>query len=172
MIRYVESCFTVFDSCLVYDSIGITLFYKDDNMHGYNVLMIYSKDMTQLLMCKRLKNPYKGLSNLVGGKIEKEEAGIDAAYRELFEETNLSKKDVTLHHLMDFTYHVYNIYIEVYVGRVNGSVTVSGDENKLYWSDLNHDFFDKTLYAGEGNIGHMIEQVNMAKDKLFPNIDD
>lgn len=58
-------------------------------MQGYNVLMIYSKDMTELLMCKRLKNPYKGLSNLVGGKIENEEVGIDAAYRELFEETNL-----------------------------------------------------------------------------------
>lgn len=73
---------------------------------------------------------------------------------------------------MDFTYHVYNIYIEVYAGRVTGSVTVSGDENELYWSDLYHDFFDKTFYAGEGNIGHMIEQVNMAKDKLFPNITD
>lgn len=44
-------------------------------MQGYNVLMIYNKDMNQLLMCKRLKNPYKGLSNLVGGKIESVETG-------------------------------------------------------------------------------------------------
>lgn len=38
---------------------------------------------------------------------------------------------------------------------------------KLYWSDLNHDFFDMSLYAGEGNIGHMIEQVNMCKYKIL-----
>lgn len=39
-------------------------------MQGYNVFMIYNTSMDQLLMCKRLKAPYKGLSNLVGGKIE------------------------------------------------------------------------------------------------------
>jgi 8-oxo-dGTP diphosphatase len=52
-------------------------------MQGYNVLMIYSNDMDRLLMCKRLKNPYIGLSILVGGKIESGEMGIEAAYREL-----------------------------------------------------------------------------------------
>ncbi|MEH7669972.1 NUDIX domain-containing protein [Bacillus sp. JJ689] len=59
-------------------------------MQGYNVLMVYNKDMDKLLMCERLKNPYKGLNNLVGGKIENGESGIEAAYRELLEETNIS----------------------------------------------------------------------------------
>ncbi|RPF55402.1 NUDIX hydrolase [Aquisalibacillus elongatus] len=136
-------------------------------MQGYNVLMIYSKDMNQLLMCKRLKNPYKGLSNLVGGKIEVGESGIESAYRELNEETSISEEDVMLHHLMDFTYYLQDCYVEVYVGRLKRDVNVSGDENDLYWSDLNKDFFDMSLYAGEGNIGHMIEQVNMVKDSLF-----
>ena len=40
-------------------------------------------------------------------------------------------------------------------------------ENVLYWSNLNKDFFDMSLYAGEGNIGHMVEQVNMVKDSLL-----
>ncbi|NHN34612.1 NUDIX hydrolase [Paenibacillus agricola] len=136
-------------------------------MQGYNVVMIYSKDMDRLLMCKRLKNPYKGLSNLVGGKIEIGEAGIEAAYRELFEETSISKEDVTLHHVMDFKYYLQHCYVEVYVGKLKHDVMVSGDENELYWSDLNKDFFNMSLYAGEGNIGHMIEQVNMSKDILL-----
>ncbi|GAB2543308.1 NUDIX domain-containing protein [Gracilibacillus alcaliphilus] len=136
-------------------------------MQGYNILMIYNKDMNQLLMCKRLKNPYKGLSNLVGGKIEIGETGIESAYRELFEETGISKEDVNLHHLMDFKYYLQNCYVEVYVGRLKREIRVSGDENVLYWSDLNKDFFDMSLYAGEGNIGHMIEQVNMVKDSLL-----
>lgn len=136
-------------------------------MHGYNVIMVYSKDMDQLLMCKRLKDPYKGLSNLVGGKIELGETGIEAAYRELFEETNITRNDITLHHLMDFTYYMHNCYVEVYVGRLNQEVEIAGDENILYWSDLNQNFFDMSLFAGEGNIGHMIEQVNYAKNRLF-----
>lgn len=136
-------------------------------MQGYNVLMVYNKDMNQLLMCKRLKNPYKGLSNLVGGKIEIGESGIESAYRELYEETAISKEDIKLHHLMDFKYYLQNCYVEVYVGRLKRDVDVSGDENVLYWSDLNQDFFDVSLYAGEGNIGHMVEQVNMVKDSLF-----
>ncbi|GIP35321.1 NUDIX hydrolase [Paenibacillus sp. J2TS4] len=136
-------------------------------MQGYNVLMVYSKDMNQLLMCKRLKDPYKGLSNLVGGKIESGESGIDAAYRELHEETNISREQITLHHLMDFKYYFQDCYVEVYAGRLKGDVEISGDENELYWSDLNRDFFDMTLFAGEGNIGHMIEQVKMSKNRFL-----
>ncbi len=136
-------------------------------MQGYNVLMVYNRSMEQLLMCKRLKDPYKGLSNLVGGKIENGETGIEAAYRELLEETSISNDDIVLHHLMDLKYYQQNCYVEVYVGKLKRDVVVSGDENKLYWSELNHDFFDLSLYAGEGNIGHMIEQVNMCKDKIL-----
>jgi 8-oxo-dGTP diphosphatase len=132
-------------------------------MQGYNVLMVYNKDMTQLLMCKRLKNPYKGLNNLIGGKIESGESGIEAAYRELSEETSISKDEVTLYHLMDYKYYFQNCYVEVYVGKLKRDVVISGDENELYWSDLNQDFFDMTQFAGEGNIGHMIEQVKMSK---------
>ena len=136
-------------------------------MQGYNVLMVYNKGMDRLLMCNRIKDPYKGLSNLVGGKIEIGENGIESAYRELLEETNISKEDINLHHLMDFTYHLQNCYVEVYVGRLKKEVVVSGDENILYWSDLDKNFFDMSLYAGEGNIGHMIEHVNYVKDKIL-----
>lgn len=118
-------------------------------------------------MCKRSRDPYKGLSNLVGGKIERGETGIMAANRELLEETNISDKDVILYHLMDFKYYIQECYVEVYVGQLDHDVKIFGDENELYWSDLNKDFFDMSLFAGEGNIGHMIEQVKMSKDKIF-----
>ena len=32
-------------------------------------------------MCKRTKEPYKGMYNLVGGKKEKENDSLNAAYR-------------------------------------------------------------------------------------------
>lgn len=130
-------------------------------MQGYNVIMVYSADGERLLMCKRRKDPYKGLSNLVGGKIDAGEPGLVAAYRELREETGITREDIELRHMMDFTYYFHRCYVEVYVGRLKGEVKVVGEENDLYWSDLDRDFFDMTLFAGEGNIGHMIEQAKL-----------
>lgn len=136
-------------------------------MQGYNVLLVFNAKMDRLLMCTRRKDPYRGLSNLIGGKIEEGENGLDAAYRELYEEAGIAEKDIRLRHLMDFTYHLSNCYVEVYVGKLKHDVNAVGDENALYWSDLNHNFFDKTQYAGEGNIGHMLELVNRHKSDLF-----
>ena len=120
-----------------------------------------------MLMCKRRKNPYKGLSNLVGGKIEKGEEGLRAAYRELREETSITENDIVLSHLMDFTYYFDNCYLEVYVGKLNKHIDVCGDENDLYWSALDHNFFDPTKYAGEGNIGHIMMHIEMHRKELL-----
>ena len=136
-------------------------------MIGYNAIVVFNKETDKMLMCKRRHNPYKGLSNFVGGKIEENESGLDAAYRELEEETEITKNDITLSHLMDFTYHLGNCYLEVYVGKLNKSIDVSGDENDLYWSTLDHNFFDATQYAGEGNIGHIMMHVEMYREELL-----
>ena len=136
-------------------------------MQGYNAIVVFNEDADKMLMCKRRKNPYKGLSNFVGGKIEENEDGLDAAYRELEEETAITKKDIILSHLMDFTYHFGNCYLEVYVGKINKPIDVNGDENELYWSTLNHNFFDAAQYAGEGNIGHIMMHVKMFRKELL-----
>ncbi|MBU5675860.1 NUDIX domain-containing protein [Alkaliphilus sp. MSJ-5] len=136
-------------------------------MQGYNVILVYNMNLDKLLMCKRKKDPYKGLYNLVGGKIELGENGLNAAYRELYEETGISKGDIILKHLMDFKYYYQKCYVEVYVGKLQHNVNLVEEANELFWSDLNHDFFDMSIYAGEGNIGHMIEQVNMYKDIIL-----
>lgn len=130
-------------------------------MANYNLIVVFSTDKSKLLMCRRLKEPYMGLSNFVGGKIEEGEDGLDAAYRELWEETAVTREQIRLTHLMDFFYALTPCRVEVYVGRLREDVAVHGDENKLYWSDLEHDFFDMTKYAGEGNIGHILEHVKM-----------
>ena len=122
-------------------------------MQGYNLIVVFSEDRTKMLMCRRLKEPYMGLYNFVGGKIEKGEDGIDAAYRELWEETAVTRDDIVLTHLMDFTYHIDECYVEVYAGRLNKNFTPVGDENKLLWMTPDKDFFDPNVFAGEGNIG-------------------
>lgn len=136
-------------------------------MKGYNGIAVFDENGEKLLMCKRNKNPYKGLLNFVGGKIEEEEEGLEAAYRELEEETTICKDDIILTHLMDFTYYINDFYLEIYVGKLNKHIDVSGDENELYWLSLEKDFFDSAKYAGEGNIGHIMKNIDLAKEQLF-----
>lgn len=133
----------------------------------YNVIAAFDSTCKYILMCKRRKNPYKGLYNLVGGKIESGEDGLSAAYRELEEETGISKNDIGLTHLMDFSYYLTSIQLEVYVGRLNKDVSVQGDENDLEWVEIHQNFFDSSKYAGEGNIGHILEQIFLSKELLL-----
>ena len=128
-------------------------------MKGYNIIVIFNKNGDKILLCKRNKNPYKGLFNFVGGKIEENENGLDAAYRELEEETSITKSDITLSHFMDFTYYFEDLYLEVYVGKLNKNINVYGTKNLLYWSPLNVNFFDTNRYAGDGNIGHIMLKI-------------
>lgn len=132
-----------------------------------NVIVVYNKKEDKILMCLRKKEPYKGLYNLVGGKIEKDETGLESAYRELEEESGITKEDIILTHLMTFNYQMSNIELQVYTGKLNKNVKVVEEVNKLYWINANDNFFDMTKYAGEGNIGHIIEQIKLYKDRLL-----
>ena len=134
-------------------------------MNQYNVVVIFNKDMNKTLMCKRTKEPYMGMYNLVGGKIEKENDGLNEAYRELIEETNISKNDVELKHFMNIEYISFNKSLEVYYGILNKEVELVEEVNKLEWVDINDNFFDMTRYAGEGNIGHIIEEIKIEMKK-------
>lgn len=130
-------------------------------MQGYNCIFVYNKNKDKILFCKRLKDPYKGLYNFVGGKIEDNEDGYLAAYRELYEETGISREHIELNHMMDFTYYNQDCYVEVYVGNLNSEITLTQEYHPLVWLGLYEDFFDLDKFAGEGNIGHMIKQVEL-----------
>ena len=131
-------------------------------MKKYNVIVVFNKNLTKTLMCKRTKEPYKNMYNLVGGKIEKENDGLSEAYRELYEETNISNEDITLKHFMNIEYVVFNKILEVYYGILNKEVNLIEEVNKLEWVNINDNFFDMKKYAGEGNIGHIIEEIKIS----------
>lgn len=136
-------------------------------MKGLNIIAVFDKDRTKVLMCKRRSDPYKGKYNFVGGKIEQFEDSLSAAYRELEEETGITREDIDLIRFMDFTYYHWDIRLEFYVGRLKRDMSVYGEENELLWIPLETDFFDLNSFAGEGNIGHMMLQIETAKEKLF-----
>ena len=127
-------------------------------MKKLNVVIVYNKEKDKLLMCKREKEPYKGKYNLVGGKVEPNENEITAAYRELEEETGITKDDINLKHLMNFNYINDGFELEVFAGKLNKDVNLVEEVNKLYWMETSENFFDTEKFAGNGNIGHMLLQ--------------
>ena len=130
-------------------------------MKKMNVIVVFDKQMKNTLMCKRAKEPYMGMYNLVGGKIEKENDGLNEAYRELEEETNINKNDIDLVHFMNFTYVKWDKELEVYYGILKNEVNLIEEVNKLEWVNIDDNFFDMTKYAGEGNIGHIMEEIKI-----------
>jgi len=136
-------------------------------MMKMNVIMVYDANEENLLMCKRAKNPYKGLYSLVGGKVEENEDDLTSAYRELFEETGISNNDISLRHLMTFYYALSNAELLVYVGKLTKDVTLVEEVNKLLWMDVKSNFYNQKMFSGEGNIAHMLEQVKIHRDIIF-----
>lgn len=70
---------------------------------------------------------------------------------------------------MNFQYQISDMELEVYTGKLNKDVKLVEEVNRLYWIDTQDNFFDAEKFAGEGNIGHMIKQAEIYKEKLFRN---
>lgn len=138
-------------------------------MKKMNIIMVFNKEENKILMCKREKEPYKGMFNLVGGKVEENEDELHAAYRELEEETGITSKDIRLVNVMNFEYKMSDMELELYAGKLNKDVEVIEEVNKLYWLDKCENFFDLEKFAGEGNIGHMLKQVELYKNEILKN---
>lgn len=134
-------------------------------MRGYNLIAVYNRIGDQVLMCRRSKPPYQGLLNFVGGKIEPEEDGLTAAYRELWEETGIGTDMIRLRHVMDLTYYTEEQYMEVYTGKLQTEAILREEKNKLLWIDRKEDFFNMTVFAGQGNLGHILEIIDESENR-------
>lgn len=66
----------------------------DKPLKGYTVCFIFNSAGTKILMQLKDRTLYKGKLNGVGGKIEEGELPLDGAYREIEEETSLTREDV------------------------------------------------------------------------------
>ena len=80
------------------------------------------------------------------------------AFKSAFTGTDIENVDVTHS-------KTHNAYLNL----INKNVDLIEEVNKLYWIDKRDNFFDKEKYAGEGNIGHMVEQSMIYKDIIFNN---
>lgn len=130
-------------------------------MRKLNLIVVFNEDLNKVLFCIRAKEPYKGLYNFVGGKVEKNESNDDAAYRELFEETGISRNDIELNHFMDLNYFKYENNLQVYYGILKHSVNLIEEKNKLEWVNISKELLDNEKFAGNYNIPHIIKQIKV-----------
>ena len=126
-------------------------------MKQLNCIVVFDKKKVKSLFCKRMKDPYKGLYNFVGGKVEPGESNLEAAYRELYEETGIREDDIHLFHLMDITYYYQDFILEIYCGMLENEVELIPEKNPLFWLDLEQDFCNPLIFAGDRNIGHIMD---------------
>ena len=126
------------------------------NFGKYNCIVVFNKSVDKILFCKRMKSPYKGLYNFVGGKVEENETSTEAAYRELYEESRIDKASIELIHLMDTTYYPQEFILEIYTGVLDKDIDLVEELNPLEWFSIEENFADTNRFAGDGNIAHIV----------------
>ena len=134
-------------------------------MKKLNLIVVFSKNLDKALFCIRAKEPYKGLYNFVGGKVEEGDTNDNAAYRELFEETGISHNDIELDHFMDLNYFKYENNIQVYYGILQHKVKLVEEKNKLEWVNIDDGLLNNEKFAGNYNIPHIIKQIKVYLNK-------
>ena len=122
----------------------------------YNCIVAFNKTRDAVLFCKRMKDPYKSLYNFVGGKVEPGEDSEEAAYRELEEETGITRRQIQIYRLMDIRYYYQDFDLELYVGQLEDDVVLKEETNPLTWLSLDENFADKNRFAGGQNIAHIM----------------
>ena len=130
-------------------------------MRKLNLIVVFNTDLSKGLFCIRAKEPYKGKYNFVGGKVEEGESNDEAAYRELFEETGISKNDIELDHFMDLNYFKYGNNLQVHYGILKQNVKLVEEKNKLVWIVLDKKLLDNDKFGGNYNIPHIITQIKV-----------
>lgn len=104
----------------------------------FTLSVIFNSNRKAVLMCWHKKQE---AYNFIGGKVREMESEMDASYRELKEETGITKDDVELYfvrreQVTSMAYnkqhgHVWSMYVTT--GVLNKSVDLVEGENQLRW---------------------------------------
>ena len=102
----------------------------------YTLTLVFAPTKQKVLMVIHHK---QGMLNFVGGHIEPGEDEMEASYRELYEETGITKDDITL----DFVQSEHCVapfagpewYLYVTAGVLKHDIELKPEKNELCWID-------------------------------------
>lgn len=125
--------------------------------------IIFDKDVQHVLMCNHAK---QRMLNYIGGHVRDTEQLMDASYREVEEETGITRNDITLYSVREE--HVSKPRtcwrLHVTCGVCNKYVTLRPEKNTLQWVAL--DDLDTITYKtfGNGNCyTYLVEALDVLK---------
>lgn len=121
----------------------------------YNLIVVFSKDCSHLLFCKRTCAPFIGKCNFVGGKIEDGESSQEAAERELYEETGIIAENRTEVKMLITLAYPSGLTLEVFETVLTDEVLLVPEKNLLYWVPVSFDFSDD-MFASS-NISYIVK---------------
>lgn len=122
-------------------------------MKYYTLTIVFDKERENVLMCFHEKQQ---MYNFIGGKVKDDEADEVASYRELLEETGITRDDIVLIPLRkEIVYPNKVLYDDdwsmcITFGVLNKDVTLREEANHLYWVGLNDSRID-VQSTGHGN---------------------
>ena len=87
-------------------------------------------------------------------------------YRELFEETGITKDDIRLFPMMELDYPFLGYDLEIFFGFLERETELTEEVNPLTWVSADDDFTDMERYAGAGNITHMVNVIRLYRKEV------
>jgi 8-oxo-dGTP diphosphatase len=146
-------------------------------MKRYVVGFVFDYDMKNVLMLNRIKDPYKGKFNGVGGKIENNELPYQAMIRELEEETGYLESDMIKNeHLMTIIFPNNDIHIqlnifyhilkkEIFLSGKNQKVINEGTLTVLNIQKEKLLHIENNTLAGDGNVTYFIYTILVTENR-------
>lgn len=134
-------------------------------MKRYVVILLFNVDMSKILLIKRKKNPYLGLYNGIGGKIEENESVFECCLRETIEEINVKLFNPKL--LVTYIYPESNglhknsnIELNVMYDIIKESKIEENEEGTFEWLPVEFVLdTNNKLIAGYGNVGIFVREI-------------
>ena len=134
-------------------------------MKKYVLVLLFNEDMSKILLMERKKNPYLGLYNGIGGKIENDETVFECCKRETIEEINITLNNPK--HLVTCIYPESNklhknsnIELNVMYDIAKEYKFEENEEGIFEWLPINFvlDTNNKSI-AGYGNVGLFVREI-------------
>lgn len=125
----------------------------------FTLTLVFNKDKDKVLMCVHKK---LGALNFIGGHVEDMEHPFNASYRELLEETCISRDDIELEFLRQesVTSKALNSTWSMYItaGVLKNEVQLKAEKNELVWVPI----VDTNTFINAYGMGNCLVFLNEA----------